>query len=231
MIKNMSYNICRLFYWAPALLLLLSLSACENTYSLKARIDELEAALQQKTEFIENRQDFLEVMQKEAAVAQACAWVVDICPKSLTAPGQEAIKSGISGGSSTLFWMIVIAKTLAAGTILGSTIAAFRLIQLRIIAPTRQSIEHHQTMIASAKKEAEEILNEAREKADSELANAFATTKDIHNRADQAKKYAGELEERVIELEAHLEALHQQRDEANKSLQSIADARGALDSL
>lgn len=231
MTNNTSGNINRLFSWAMVLMLLLSLSACENTYSLKARIDELEEKLRQTTELIEKQQYFLDVMQKEAAVAQACAWGVDLCPNSLTAPGKEAIKSGISGGASAIFWMIVVAKILAAGALLGSTIGTLRLMHLKVIAPTQQSIEQHQSMIASAQKQADDLLNEARERADAELANAFATTRDIHTRADQAKRNAAELEERVIDLESELEKLHQQRDEANRSLQSIADARRALDSF
>ena len=54
----------------------------------------------------------MEQMQMDAAISGGCRLLFNICPSSITAPGDAALQQGVSGGSRLVFWGIYLAKTL-----------------------------------------------------------------------------------------------------------------------
>ena len=94
----------------------------ENT-QLKNRVAELDSRNQQLVSSNQEAQakiniDYgkrvaeLEQMQIEAAIARGCRQLFNICPASITAPGDAALQQEVSGGNSWIFWGIYLAKIL-----------------------------------------------------------------------------------------------------------------------
>ena len=85
-------------------------------YSLQS---ENKALLESNSDYKEQiRSDFvkrtaeIETKTRAAAVSSGCRHIINICPASITKPGDIAISEGISGGTDWVFWSIYFAKVM-----------------------------------------------------------------------------------------------------------------------
>lgn len=59
-----------------------------------------------------SRQAELDAKAREAAISAGCRLIFNLCPTSITTPGDLAASEGVSGGSSWVFWGVFLAKIL-----------------------------------------------------------------------------------------------------------------------
>jgi len=143
---------------AALLFLALILAGCNRSDSSFYEVQRLREALQKQEG---TRRAELEAMATNAAIAEACDFLVPLCPASVTTPGHDAIRLGITGGASWIFWGAVLAKLAALGALLGAAFGVARLHWLKLGKPARREIEKANNLIDQAEQRAREATREA----------------------------------------------------------------------
>lgn len=145
-----------------ALALTLFLSGCGDGRELaecRARLDAQRGEMEAKIAELERR----------AAVAQACDYLIPLCPASMTAPGREALQYGYSGGGA-LFWALVLAKLVAllipgclAGGAAGWAWARWSAPALDEAEAARRMVDEAESQAARARQAAAQAAEQARQ--------------------------------------------------------------------
>jgi len=191
---------------AAAVLVALSLSGCRFFESDADRRANAEAEAASRA--YGARLAELDHLAREVALYHGCQFLVPICPSSLTETG-EGIAAGsyaMTGGTSSVFWIIVIIKLMAAGSLFAAFAVAFSLLYKRLVMPSAKKLAEAQETIALANQKAEELTQEAidnaariNEKAATTLQNTQATTKGL---LDQKKRIEADLTALAAALDA-----------------------------
>lgn len=61
----------------------------------------------------------VQYLEKQAAIAAGCDYLIRLCPARVVAIGREAQAKGYSGASSPVFWVAFVAKLAGIGALLG----------------------------------------------------------------------------------------------------------------
>ena len=165
----------------------------------------------------------LEQMQIEAAIAGGCRQLFNICPDSITAPGDAALQNGVSGGSSWIFWGIYLAKTL---TILLPFLLLLELWTQRF-KPNLNALDQAQRYLQDAKNQLDAIqqsqsstqmhLNDLK---DEYTVQRKSLNADLAKRRQEIAKADAELESKKNQIEA-IEEERKKKESAVKALQSF----------
>ena len=165
----------------------------------------------------------LEQMQIEAAIARGCRHFFNICPDSITAPGDAALQQGVSGGSSWIFWGIYLAKML---TILLPFLLLLELWTQRF-KPNLNALDQAQRDLQDAKNQLDAIqqsqsstqrhLNDLK---DEYTVQRKSLNADLAKRRQEIAKADAELESKKNQIEA-IEEERKKNESAVKALQSF----------
>lgn len=174
--------------------LVLTLAACGNTGMLSAENEQLRAALEQE----KNRISYFE---QQAAIAAGCAWLVPVCPRSITATGQKAIAAGYGGGSSPVFWLIVLAKAVLLAAMAGGAIAGaagvWHWLSIQRLRPEAAEVEAARALLAGLQKAKADLEADAirLQHTKQQLTNAISEAREAHRDAlDELDDTNGRLE-------------------------------------
>ena len=165
----------------------------------------------------------MEQMQTEAAIAGACRVLFNICPASITAPGDAALQKEVSGGSHWIFWGIYLAKTL---TLILPFLLLFDL-WTRRFKPNLDALGHAQRDLQDAKTQLAETLKSqsSTKKNLNDLTDEYTLQRknlnaDLAKRRQEIEKTDAELESKKSQIQA-LEEEHKKKESAVKALQSF----------
>jgi DNA repair exonuclease SbcCD ATPase subunit len=216
----------RLSAVAFALLLMAGLGGCEDQ-SLRDQLTQARETLATTQQDLQQcqanikddfagRQLAIDTLARNAAIAQACQWGVDICPASWEHVPSPTVQFEVHGKAYPVApngWIVfgLVAAKLAA-------MAAFLIVlllgMLRLIGPS-----------AKALKEAERTIEEADARADrAEIRAAHAQRRLEQIEADIAHREAAE-QARLAVIDASIQSAERR---FQKLQQSIADARAEL---
>jgi len=182
---------------AALVALSLSLTGCDAFKSESDRLATAEA--EAAGHAYGERQAEIDHLAREVALYKACQFLVPVCPSSLTEEGERiAVGSyAMTGGTSSFFWLIVIIKLIAAGSLFAAFAVAFTVLYKRLVMPSAKKLAEAQETIASAERKAAELIQEAiknaariNENATTELQNIKASTQALLN---QKKHLAADL--------------------------------------
>ena len=131
----------------------------DEVFKLKLEINK-----QQKEDYRNhiNNKAKIESFEKNAAIYQACNFLIDICPSTMTSPGKEAIKYGFGGGVET-FWYLLILKFAAFGALFGAFATSLHFLSLRFIKPEEQKIFEAHKLIETAENQVKSLQDQADE--------------------------------------------------------------------
>lgn len=146
--------------------------------------------------------------ERQAAVAQACVWGVNVCPASMLAPGAAAIRAG-AGGGGALFWALVAGKLVALLVPLGAALGCLGWAWARVSSPALDDAE-----------KARRLVDEAEGRA----AKAKAAAARAAEQARQAQAEAEAWAQRATVAKAEAEAA---REEAERA-RAVRDALTGL---
>lgn len=144
-----------------------------------------------------------------AGIAQGCRAVINVCPKSMTAPGDAAIAAGASGGGTNRFWTIWAIK---CAVFLGGFLIILAAFTYRL----RPDLQ--------AKNLADEAL--AKTRVDQIQANELLAKTNLAHA--QRKQDLTDAEESLDEYEDQIETA---KDELQKLEHDIKKKKDALDAL
>lgn len=165
----------------------------------------------------------LEQMQMAAAISGGCRLLFNICPDSITAPGDAALQQGVSGGSRWIFWGIYLTKTL---TILLPFLLLLELWtqrfkpNLNALNQARmdlQNAENQFTEIQQLQSSTQKNLKDLKEEYTLQRKNLHA---DLAKRKQEIEKIDAELESKNGQMQA-LEEERKKKESAVKALQSF----------
>lgn len=117
----------------------LVLSGCDTEARREA---ERRAALlqQQLEQQYGSRKADIEELNRQADLAQACDYVIPICPSSMTEPGYEAIAAGFAGGT-WVFWALVLVKVVVLASAMTAVLVTAWWGTVLLIEPAHEKVE------------------------------------------------------------------------------------------
>lgn len=177
------------------------ISGCGES-ELKKEINAL------KRDVAERRAE-IEYLERQAAIAAACDYILRLCPDSVADTGRQAQKGGFGGGSVLVFWLAVAAKMAAVGSLMGAAVAVWT----HFGRPAAEEIERARQLIRDA--EVAQARSDSQEKAHQER---------LIERMDEIKHAADELERFQLETAAAAQLLHRHLTE----IESLKAAKSAL---
>jgi hypothetical protein len=168
----------------------------------------------------------LEKQERDAAITQACTqpFNINVCPKSMTKPGENAIKNGISGGSNPIFWIVYSLKWLSLILITFPPLLILSKLWYRQFKPKLKEIYNMNDVLISQKKELQEIL----ETKKNEIQKVYEIN-DIGNK--RGKELNSRFSDAEDELNTLLEQIQTERNNLaaiEKKDKSMETAIGAL---
>lgn len=176
-----------------ALALAMTLTGCDNEARREA--DALREKLESQ---YGKRQAEIAELERRAAIAQACDYILPTCPDSMTEPGYDAIRHGFSGGGF-LFWALAAAKLAALLAAAGAGAGAAGWVWARLSRPALDDVEQAKKLIAEASAAAEASRREAANWAQ-KATTAKAEVEKLAAAADKLRAEAAALEQQISDL-------------------------------
>lgn len=186
----------------------------------QGKIDRLEASNKQLMATVAQledaqSQDYAQRMaafdqaERHAAIAAGCLQLVNVCPKSITAPGVAALAAGHSGGGQFLFWLIYMGKLLFMAAMAGLALVLWT-------ARLRPDLE------------AQRLADKALQSAQQALTDAQAATRAAEREQVDVQDQIEDSRETLASLDVDI----RERTEAVEALDTaIARRKAALDAL
>jgi len=161
--------------------------------------------------------------ERQAGFAAGCAFIVSICPESVTKTGQIAQAEGYGGGTSTPFWFWVFAKFTVVAALVGSSIGMVLVWWVRRARPEAAAIQQALKLVASAEVNVDIA---AKKSARSEAANLRATAEAmvIQVSINSAQLVLAELDAEVEMAKAQLMEINAEYHEKLRMTQALNDA-------
>lgn len=157
--------------------------------------------------------------ERRAAIAQACEYLISACPADMVEPGLAEIAAGATGGG-VYFWVLVIFKFLALGSMSGGVLMGAAAVWASATRP------------ALAKKAAaEKLIAEAQAKAQALLAQAQAQAADAAQAALQAKKQLAQMRQARDAAAQALEQLRAEHERLSAEVAQMQEAKRLLSGL
>ena len=99
----------------------------EDASRLRRQVSQLQQVSQEaqakvNQDYARRMAEFDQAMA-QAGVANGCRALFNVCPASITAPGDAAMAAGYGGGSTLVFWAIYLTKMTFAAAVLGFGLA------------------------------------------------------------------------------------------------------------
>lgn len=164
--------------------------------------------------------------ERRAAIAQACEYLINVCPHEMVAPGLAEIAAGATGGG-IYFWVLVIVKFLAIGSMSGGLLMGAAAVWA---SATRPALEK--------KAAAEKIIAEAQQNAEALRAQARAQAAGAAQAALQAKKQLAQMQQArdaaaqaLYAAEQALEQLRAEHERLSAEVAQLQDAKRLLSGL
>jgi septal ring factor EnvC (AmiA/AmiB activator) len=168
----------------------------------------LEAQERIKNDYVKRMADFSQA-EHLAGIAQGCRAVLNVCPNSITGPGDAAIAAGASGGEASSFWTILTIKfgVLLCALLLSLSVWTYRLrpdLQAQKLAEqaldeARLELEQTQEFEASTHRDHQGLMRE--------LANAETLLDEYRPKIEEARIEFNELEQAIKQKKHSLAAL------------------------
>lgn len=192
-----------------ALVAFVALAGCgsEEVRRLKAENDRLRAelAFDEGTRAAEIRE-----LERRATIAQACDFLVPICPPSMVENGRYAIEHGWAGGGP-LFWVLVSLKLFALGAAAGGAVAGGGWVWHRFVQPDFAAADAARQTVASAEAQASAALERAAQ-AEHRVREAEIRLAQLEAATQEAKQAADAAQEAVTTAKTEVETLRAVRD-------------------
>jgi DNA repair exonuclease SbcCD ATPase subunit len=151
-----------------------------------------------------------------AGITQGCRVIFNLCPATMTAPGDEAIKNGASGAFTVTYWTMLFLKACFLLGVIFSAVAfwSWRL-KPDLTAKTRLDQELAEATDALNKmhqKHMEMVISHThadrlKKKADAQLLEIQGEVSAALKERDAIKKEIFEAQQRVVQKEAAVRAL------------------------
>lgn len=165
------------------------------------------------------REAELEESERRAAIAQACEYLISGCPADMVEPGLAEIAAGATGGG-IYFWVLVILKFLALGSMSGGVLMGAAAVWASATRP------------ALAKKAAaEKLIAEAQQSAEALRAQAQAQAADAAQAALQAKKQLAQMRQARDAAAQALEQLRAEHERLSAEVAQLSEAKRLLSGL
>lgn len=148
----------------------------------------------------------------QAGITAGCRHFVNVCPASVTAPGDSAQKAGYSGGGTPIFWAIYFSKCSFVLSVFWLMLVSWK----RLVRPTLHAQKHADMELDKTQKSIEQ------EKARLEKTQAATW---------QAEKNLKEAERKLEKKEAEIFEKDEQLAELNHDLKGAEAAKQALNSF
>lgn len=160
-----------------------------------------------------NRIANLQQMQMEAAISGGCRFLFNVCPTSITSPGDSVLKNNlVSGGSHWIFWTIYMTKIL---TIFLSFLLILELWSKRF-KPNLNALKKIQEDL----KYSEHKLSEIQQIKSTVQEKIKNLTSDLENIRQKIKNAETDLQSKIKQMQA-LEEEYKKKESAIKALQSF----------
>lgn len=167
-------------------------------------------------------QAMIESLQNEAAIYQACNYLIPVCPQSMTEKGKEAIKYGYSGGVET-FWYLLILKFAAFGALFGVVIISLNYGFLKLIKPSEEKIAQAKELIDTAQNQVESLRNEEE--------NIKEAISNLEYSQEVAQQNLDETFEAIDYQEKELRKLENKINQKKEQLKTLESAKSAFDGI
>jgi cell division protein FtsB len=164
----------------------------------------------------------IESFEKDAAIYQACNYLIPICPPSMTERGKEAIKIGFGGGIET-FWYLLILKFAALGALIGAFATSLHFLSLRFIKPEEQKILEAHELITTAEEQVKSLQNRADE--------IEADIRGLEHDQKEAKLKLDDTFEAIDYQENELKKLETKIKQKKEQLKTLESAKAAFDGI
>jgi chromosome segregation ATPase len=160
----------------------------------------------------------IESFENDAAIYQACNYLIPVCPPSMTEKGKEAIKNGFIGGIET-FWYLLILKFAALGALIGAFATSLHFLSLRFIKPEEQKILEAHELITTAEEQVKSLQNRADE-IEADIRGLEHDQKEAKLKLDDTFEAIDNKKVEIKKLETEIK----QKQEQLKTLESARDA-------
>jgi chromosome segregation ATPase len=164
----------------------------------------------------------IESLENDAAIYQACNYLIPICPSSMTEKGKEAIKNGFIGGIET-FWYLLILKFAALGALIGAFATSLHFLSLRFIKPEEQKILEAHELITTAEEQVKSLQDRADE--------IEADIRSLEHDQKEAKLNLDETFEAIDYQENELKKLETKIKQKKEQLKTLESAKAAFDGI
>lgn len=164
----------------------------------------------------------IESLETNAAIYQACNYLIPVCPPSMTEKGKEAIKNGFGGGIET-FWYLLVLKFAAFGALFGAFATSLHFLSLRFIKPEEQKIFEAHKLIETAENQVKSL----QEKADEIKEAIFG----LEYSQEVAKINLDETFEAIDYQENELKKLETRIKQKQEQLKTLESAKAAFDGI
>lgn len=154
--------------------------------------------------------------EHQAGIASGCRFLINVCPESITAPGDAAIAAGASGGNTAAWWTVYLTKIAAILVALGAALTLWTSKLRPDLSAKRELDLEVEKARADLKETTQRYAEFKRQGAEAELANASAAAA----AAAELKGYKHALQEKRSEL--------RELEQAAMEKQTLIDALGSF---
>lgn len=165
----------------------------------------------------------IDYQERQAGFVAGCAFLVSICPESVTKIGKVAQAEGYGGGTSTPFWVWVIAKLVVAAVFVGSSIGTALFWWVRIARPEAAAVQHALTLVSSVEAKASIVASKSARFEDANL-RAKAQALEIQASINSDQLVLAELDAEVEMAQARLMKIKSEYREKLRMTQALNDA-------
>jgi septal ring factor EnvC (AmiA/AmiB activator) len=190
-------------------------------------LDERDALLDERDALLDERDALREGafrLERQAQIAAACDYGLDLCPSAWTEAGRSALESGQYSGGGLLFWSLVALKLAAFAVPVGLFLVLLwhgsKWLWLHLTKPKMEAVERAKAEIQRAQNSAAEERKaiesaqlelsqwqEGIEQAEKQLDARRASVEEIDARIAARQAEVDELEAKVSRLEARRAAM------------------------
>jgi uncharacterized membrane-anchored protein YhcB (DUF1043 family) len=169
------------------------------------RSNNIEIATMLNQEYAARMAEFNK-LEHLAGIAQGCRVLFNVCPESITKPGDLAIASGASGAFTLQYWVIKIIKF---SLLIGLVIVAVLLWSMRLRPDLRAKVELESNLaetrdnIKEAKSELEVVLQE-KIKAQNDCILVRKELNQLNDQLDEASDDLEDLHNKTAEVDAQI---------------------------
>jgi chromosome segregation ATPase len=164
----------------------------------------------------------IESLETDAAIYQACEYLIPVCPSSMIEKGKEANKNGFGGGIET-FWYLLILKFAALGALIGAFATSLHFLSLRFIKPEEQKILEAHELITTAEDQVKSLQNRADE--------IKKVIRGLEHSQEVAKIRLDETFEAIDNKKVELKELETRIEQKQEQLETLESARSTLDGI